>query len=100
MIENREPVPANGHVAGTETDEPTLSGCRRGISGDPCADLFSRNDAGNVAGLLVVEDDDGDAMLHTVMHRLRIHDLQILIQHIAKCDFRITDRVRIADRVF
>lgn len=54
------------------------------IGGDSSANAFARDHSCNVPNFLVVEDDDIDVVFHTVMHRLCIHDLQVLSEHITE----------------
>ena len=60
---------------------------------DSGADSFAGDHSFDGSDLLVVEHDDRDVLLHAVVHGLRVHDLQVLLEHILERDVRITDRM-------
>jgi hypothetical protein len=68
----------------TELNPRVPTGCDLAGSGwatigrNSSSDAFSGDDSGDVADLLVVKDDDVDVVFHAVVHRLCIHDLQVL----------------------
>ncbi len=65
------------------------------VCGNSRADAFSGDDSGDIANLLVVEDDDVNVMFHAVVHRLCIHDLQVLGKDITERNICVSNRVRI-----
>ena len=54
------------------------------FGGDARADAFPGNHAGDIADFLIIEHDNVDVVFHAVMHRLRIHDLEIPCEHLAE----------------
>ena len=70
------------------------------ISGNSSANAFSRDHSCDVTDLFVIEDDDVDVVFHTVVHRLCIHDLQVLSKYIAEGDVGVPNRVRILHWIF
>lgn len=66
---------------------------------DAGTDPFPEDGAFDVTRLAVIEDNNGDAVFHAVVHGLRVHDLQVLVQDILIADFGVPDGVRIFFRI-